>query len=86
MTTTQTEYVIRRKLADESPADASKGAGKLVAEVTCVDCGVIVCIAQTDDWPPTGRVTLHIGTDWPQPQIDGDAVLCGDCGGETTNV
>jgi hypothetical protein len=79
-------YVVRRKQADESPSDAAKGAGKLVAEVTCQDCGVIVCVAQTDDWPPTGTVTLHIGTDWTEPQIVGNSILCGDCGGATTNV
>jgi len=79
------DYKIRRRQSHETTAEASNGAGKLVAEVTCTNCGVIVCIAQTDDWPPTGTVTLHVGTDWPEPQIFGDFILCGDCGGPTTN-
>jgi hypothetical protein len=79
------DYRIRRKQPDETPAEASKDRGKLVSSVTCTDCGVLVCIAQTDDWPPTGVVTLHVGTDWPEPQIFGDLVLCGDCGGPTSN-
>lgn len=75
------EYRIRRHNLGSKHAEANK----LVAEVYCSDCGVAVCIAETDTWPPSGPVTLFISRGWPEPEIVGDEVFCGECGGVTTS-
>jgi hypothetical protein len=78
------EYVIRRKAPHEDVRDISrKTYGEMVGRIVCLNCHHTVCIAQCDGWPPHGPVTLHIGSDWEVPTIDGEFVMCGDCGGAT---
>jgi hypothetical protein len=81
------DFRIRRRAEREDAHEvAERTYGELVAEIVCMDCLNVVCIAQCDDWPPHGPVTLHIGTDWTDPVIADDAVYCGDCGGLTTTM
>jgi len=79
------DYRIRRKQPGETPQQASMGLGRLVSRVKCVECDTEVCVAQCDEWPPTGPVTLHIGEDWPEPWFVGDLICCSECGGATMN-